>query len=135
MLPNLGDSVTCDVPVSSRSQIPGVEGTLLADVTSPHGKNHRIVFYRDINVFAFELLEEVLAFRKVAFCAVADARVAFLELCHRKSVHSLLEFVWASIVVVVKSYNYIIRQPSASVLPLVVELPDSHHPELKGGVA
>uniref|UniRef100_A0A0R3PGE7 DAGKc domain-containing protein n=1 Tax=Angiostrongylus costaricensis TaxID=334426 RepID=A0A0R3PGE7_ANGCS len=31
---------------------------LIAEVTSPHGKNHRIVFYRDINVFAFELLDK-----------------------------------------------------------------------------
>ncbi|EYB82330.1 hypothetical protein Y032_0362g3510 [Ancylostoma ceylanicum] len=52
-----GESDICEVPISSRSQIQGVEGTLIADVTSPHGKNHRIVFYRDINVFAFELLD------------------------------------------------------------------------------
>ncbi|KIH62054.1 hypothetical protein ANCDUO_07665 [Ancylostoma duodenale] len=54
---NQGESEVCDVPIASRSQIQGVDGTLIADVTSPHGKNHRIVFYRDINVFAFELLE------------------------------------------------------------------------------
>ncbi|KAL6731070.1 hypothetical protein Aduo_001979 [Ancylostoma duodenale] len=52
-----GESEVCDVPIASRSQIQGVDGTLIADVTSPHGKNHRIVFYRDINVFAFELLD------------------------------------------------------------------------------
>ncbi|CAJ0606893.1 unnamed protein product [Cylicocyclus nassatus] len=52
-----GNSDMCDIPVSSRSQTEGVEGTLLADVTSPHGKNHRIVFYRDINVLAFKLIE------------------------------------------------------------------------------
>ncbi|KHJ97056.1 diacylglycerol kinase catalytic domain protein [Oesophagostomum dentatum] len=53
----LGDEDICEIPVASRSQIHGVNGTLIADVTSPHGKNHRIVFYRDINVFAFELLD------------------------------------------------------------------------------
>ncbi|ETN71318.1 hypothetical protein NECAME_14258 [Necator americanus] len=52
-----GDSEICDVPVSSRSQIQGVDGSIVADVTSPHGKDHRIVFYRNINVFSFELLD------------------------------------------------------------------------------
>ncbi|EYB82331.1 hypothetical protein Y032_0362g3510 [Ancylostoma ceylanicum] len=87
-----GESDICEVPISSRSQIQGVEGTLIADVTSPHGKNHRIVFYRDINVFAFELLE------KVAFCAFADAHVAFLELFHNVCVRNFLDLAWASFV-------------------------------------
>ncbi|KAJ1362936.1 Ceramide kinase 1 [Parelaphostrongylus tenuis] len=53
-----GDRDPCAVPPSSRSRIEGVDGSLIADVTSPHGKDHRIVFYRKINVFAFELLDK-----------------------------------------------------------------------------
>ncbi|KAK6042062.1 hypothetical protein COOONC_20433 [Cooperia oncophora] len=52
-----GNSDVCVVPISSRSEIEGTEGTLSALVTSPHGKDHKIVFYRNINVFSFELLD------------------------------------------------------------------------------
>ncbi|CAI4230021.1 unnamed protein product [Auanema sp. JU1783] len=40
-----------------RSRIPGEAGQLIADVTSLHGKDHRIVFDRDRNVFEFQLMD------------------------------------------------------------------------------
>ncbi|KAK5983046.1 Ceramide kinase 1 [Trichostrongylus colubriformis] len=52
-----GESNACIVPIAERSEIEGTEGTLSALVTSTHGKDHRIVFYRNINVFSFELLD------------------------------------------------------------------------------
>ncbi|WKX90037.1 hypothetical protein Q1695_009125 [Nippostrongylus brasiliensis] len=52
-----GDANVCPVPISSRSEIEGTEGSLIAEVTSPHGKDHRIVYYRDVNVFSFELID------------------------------------------------------------------------------
>ncbi|CAD6184667.1 unnamed protein product [Caenorhabditis auriculariae] len=42
---------------ASRSKINGEGGNLIADVTSPHAKKHRIVFDRTLNVFEFKLLD------------------------------------------------------------------------------
>uniref|UniRef100_A0A8R1DKQ4 Uncharacterized protein n=1 Tax=Caenorhabditis japonica TaxID=281687 RepID=A0A8R1DKQ4_CAEJA len=45
------------VAFSSRSRISGESGHVIANVQSPHAKEHRIVFDRDHNVFEFRLLE------------------------------------------------------------------------------
>lgn len=60
-----GDSVDT-VPFSSRSRISGESGHLIANVQSPHAKEHRIIFDRDHNVFEFRLLESV-SFPKTIF--------------------------------------------------------------------
>ncbi|EFP02763.1 hypothetical protein GCK72_001838 [Caenorhabditis remanei] len=54
--PVKGDNVDT-VAYSSRSRISGESGHLIADVQSPHAKEHRIIFDRDHNVFEFRLLD------------------------------------------------------------------------------
>ncbi|VDO64073.1 unnamed protein product [Heligmosomoides polygyrus] len=53
-----GSCKDCPPLTLKPSRIEGIdEEPLIAEVTSPHGKDHRIVFYRDKNIFSFELLD------------------------------------------------------------------------------
>ncbi|CAJ0576132.1 unnamed protein product, partial [Mesorhabditis spiculigera] len=64
---------------SQRSQVPGEGGFLVADVTSPHGVGHRVIFNRHLNVFQFILLDgsrkHAITYRIDELLCVRDAAV------------------------------------------------------------